>query len=244
MSIAKKLTTIAENVPKVFEAGKKAEYDAFWDVYQQNGERQDYQCAFAGKGWNEHTFKPKYDIKPTSAYGMFNYINNTSANIDLVKIEEECGIKFDFSNCTNFQYAFYSSGVIRLGTIDTRAAKSFSQFAGANTTLNTIEKLILKEDGSQTISNETWFLPSGLTNITIEGKLGDSLRINNSKMTKKSITSLMNALYDGSEGNTLTLSKAAVGREFQTEEGLYNGVSSAEWKALVEAKPNWTISLV
>ena len=39
MSIAEKLTTVAENVPKVYEAGKKAEYDAFWDKYQNNGKR-------------------------------------------------------------------------------------------------------------------------------------------------------------------------------------------------------------
>ena len=30
MSIAEKLTQVAENVPKVHEAGKKAQYDEFW----------------------------------------------------------------------------------------------------------------------------------------------------------------------------------------------------------------------
>ena len=37
MSIAEKLTAIAENVPKVYEAGQKSEYDRFWDAYQNNG---------------------------------------------------------------------------------------------------------------------------------------------------------------------------------------------------------------
>ena len=39
MSIAEKLITIAENEERVYESGKKAAYDRFWDVYQQNGNR-------------------------------------------------------------------------------------------------------------------------------------------------------------------------------------------------------------
>lgn len=245
MTTAEKLTTIAENMPKVYEAGKNAAYDAFWDAYQQNGERVNYHTGFAGKGWNEHAFKPKYDIKPTTAYMMFYQIP-TNANIDLVKTAEEQGIVFDFSNCTNFTYFAYSPGVVRLGTIDTRSAKSFQQFLASNSTLHTIEKLILKEDGSQTIGNATWFLPSNSTfkNITIEGKLGASVRCVCANMTKASLTSFLTALYEESTEKTLTLSKTAVNMEFETAEGLNDGVNSAEWAALVNAKQNWTISLV
>ena len=34
MSIADKLTTIAENEQKVYDAGAKSEHDKFWDSYQ------------------------------------------------------------------------------------------------------------------------------------------------------------------------------------------------------------------
>ena len=34
MSIAEKLTTIAENEQKVYDAGQKSEYDRFWDSYR------------------------------------------------------------------------------------------------------------------------------------------------------------------------------------------------------------------
>ncbi|MBE6983107.1 MAG: hypothetical protein E7435_02320 [Ruminococcaceae bacterium] len=27
--------------------------DAFWDAYQQNGERTDYNAGFAGQGWDD-----------------------------------------------------------------------------------------------------------------------------------------------------------------------------------------------
>ena len=80
MSIADKLTTIAENVQKVYDAGKAAgggggagydegytagqtaEYDAFWDAYQQNGNRTMYYQAFVQGGWIDETLKPKYPI--------------------------------------------------------------------------------------------------------------------------------------------------------------------------------------
>ncbi|MBQ7036139.1 MAG: hypothetical protein IJN74_01455 [Clostridia bacterium] len=236
MTPSEKLTQIAENVPKVYEAGKKSEYDAFWDSYQQNGNRKHYGVAFGGKGWNEHTLKPKYDIKPTSAYMMF-YQLEAGANIDLVKIEEECGITFDFSECTDFQYLAYTSGVLRFGIIDTRAKGAFAQFLGNSSTLHTVKKLILKDDGSQTISNASWFLPNSLVNIEVEGKLGYSVRCVSANMTKASIASLINALYEGSAGQTLTLSKSAVNKTF-------GGVDDEEWKSLVDTKPNWTISLI
>lgn len=74
MSIADKLATVAENVPKVFEAGKQAEYDHFWDAYQDNGNRTSYLYGFMGYGWTDETFKPKYPLTfITNATSMFNY---------------------------------------------------------------------------------------------------------------------------------------------------------------------------
>ena len=42
--------------------GKQAEYDRFWDEYQDSGNRTNYEYAFAGLGWNEKTFFPKYNV--------------------------------------------------------------------------------------------------------------------------------------------------------------------------------------
>ena len=51
MSIAEKLNAVAENEKKVYDAGKQAEYNDFWDVYQQNGKRTNYNQAFGNLGW-------------------------------------------------------------------------------------------------------------------------------------------------------------------------------------------------
>lgn len=78
MSIAEKLQLIAENEKNVynagFEAGKGQGGDtAFWDTFQTNGERKNYEYAFFGVGWNDNNYNPKYDFgTPTHLTAMFN----------------------------------------------------------------------------------------------------------------------------------------------------------------------------
>ncbi len=45
------------------EEGAKAEYDRFWDAFQENGNRTNYRYAFYGSSWNDSAFTPKYPIK-------------------------------------------------------------------------------------------------------------------------------------------------------------------------------------
>lgn len=57
-----------------FEAGKQAEYDSFWNNVQENGTRTRYNYAFAGDGWTDATFTPKYPFGAIShATYMFGY---------------------------------------------------------------------------------------------------------------------------------------------------------------------------
>jgi hypothetical protein len=74
-----------ESVDEVFEAGKKSEYDAFWDAYQDNGNRTNYSNGFSGIGWNSETFVPKYDIYTWSAYMLFRESGNIDMEETLVK---------------------------------------------------------------------------------------------------------------------------------------------------------------
>ena len=85
MSIADKLTTIGENVPKVYEAGQKSEYDRFWDAYQNNGEAMDYSYSFAGINWDDDCYNPKYPIKCTACTNMLRnaIITDTKVPIDI-----------------------------------------------------------------------------------------------------------------------------------------------------------------
>ncbi len=64
------------------------------------------------------------------------------------------------------------------------------------------------------------------------------------KLSKASLTSIINGLSAETSGLTVTLSKTAVNKAFETSEGANDGSTSAEWLALIATKPNWNISLV
>ena len=61
--------------------GKQAQYDEFWDGYQQNGNRYNYNNAFCGVGWTAKIYKPKYPI--IVKYG--NYIFQQSQITDTIQ---------------------------------------------------------------------------------------------------------------------------------------------------------------
>lgn len=84
MSVATDLQTIAANVPLVYAAGQRDGMDAFWEVFQDGGNRTNYQFAFAGDGFTEALFPPKYPISVTannSGRQMF-YLNHVVAKIE------------------------------------------------------------------------------------------------------------------------------------------------------------------
>ena len=251
MSIAEKLQIIAENEEKVynagyekgkaeggdtetaynngFENGKQAEYDRFWDSYQQNGKRVLYTNAFGGAGWNDETFKPKYDMQPTDAYMMFRgtgITDLTNLNVDL-----------DFSKATNMQYMFQWADTRIIGILNAISVNNLNSTFYYAVGLQTIEKLVLREDGSN-IFTGTFDLASKLANITIEGVIGNNFDIHWSPLTKESITSIINALSPTVSGKTITFSKTAVQNAFGTD---YD--SSTEWTTLKNSKSNWTITL-
>jgi hypothetical protein len=84
MSIAEKLTTIAENEQKVYSKGKadgkSAEWSAFWDAYQENGNRTNYETAF--RNWADECYNPKYPIVTSSGSARANSMLNQSTVTD------------------------------------------------------------------------------------------------------------------------------------------------------------------
>ena len=68
--------------------GMVAEHNAFWDAYQQNGNRTNYTYAFYGAGWTDENYNPKYPFAVTAANGMFqgSYITDTKVPIDFTDV--------------------------------------------------------------------------------------------------------------------------------------------------------------
>lgn len=251
MSIEEKLTTIAENEQKVFDAGKQTAYDAVWVGYQIKGARTDYANAFRSGFFNDETFRPLYDIKPIKAGYMFAYQGYDSEEYitDLAARFEEAGVVLDTSKCTDFSYMFYvANKITHIPAISLESASGTidALFTNANH-LETIDCLVFKEDGSNVLRPDSWGAPFqncvALKNITIRGKIGCTISFAHSPLLKASIKSIMDALLSTASSKTLTLKLTAVKKAFETSNGANDGNTSEEWLALVASKSNWTITL-
>ncbi len=67
------------------ETGKQTEYDRFWDLFQQNGEKVNWQNAFNNQLWTDEIYNPKYPIVSTSGNSIFanTSITDTKVTVDL-----------------------------------------------------------------------------------------------------------------------------------------------------------------
>lgn len=211
MSIAEKLTTIAENEQKVYEAGQKSEYDRFWDKHQQNGERNIYAGAFAG--WDGKNFNPKYKIAPagsTVAHYMFHSFNRQNAEmfdmspyqhlLDFSGIKAQNGMFYDafvknlycdFSSCTNLASVFQTSNSSKIENITLKVTSKCKVFSSGFANQTDITKLFFTDD-SEIVASVSF--------------------ANSSKLTDESIQSIINALGTVTTTQKITFHSSVVDR--------------------------------
>ena len=83
-----KTSAMPDGINDVYEAGKQAEYDRFWDIYQENGKRVRYDNAFTGDCWVDAIYNPKYPIivsgNGTAAAMFLNCFRLTSTKVPIV----------------------------------------------------------------------------------------------------------------------------------------------------------------
>jgi hypothetical protein len=136
------------------------------------------------------------------------------------------------------------------GITDTKVAiyangSDLSNAFGSCSALKTIPKLVVHEGLAY---GNAFSGCSALEAIVIEGVIGNTISFSPCKnLSRASIESIISALSQTASGNTLTLSKVAVDKAFETSEGAQDGSNSDAWDALGgEKRPrqNWAVSLV
>lgn len=209
------------------EDGKQKEWSDFWDILQEHGERKNWYLAFTAAEWTPDNFRPKYDIRPKVATYMFNL---NKMNIDLAAHLDSLGVKLDFSRCTEGGSIFQNCKFTRVGVCDFTALNNVNNIFAWCYDLVTIDELILKDDGSQTLGQPFWHCVA-LENIKISGKAGKDFEIKNSpRLTDKSIQSVIDALADLTGKTSAKLTFHPTVKAKLTEEQL----------ATIESK-NWTL---
>lgn len=214
------------------EAGKEAERSAFWDDFQEFGNRTAYNNAFQN-AWSDALFRPKYDIRPTSAGYMFagSKIANLKGCLELN------GVVLDTSNATSVDYMF--SGATRLSycpAISTIKDSSLTTVFYDCKSLISIDKLILKSDGSQTFSNECFKNCTSLQEIRFEGTIGNSINLQwCTKLSAESYNSLIECLAGSATGDTL----GTITLPSNVESVFDARYGSGSWAMMVGARPYW-----
>lgn len=219
MSIAEKITQIAENQQKIYDKGVedgKAQgggdsfYDTFWDEFQLKGARKDYWGAFSGAGWTDTIFNPKYPLDKVGTSHNYMFMNTGITSISQITI-----------NASNLKQPFYNASNIK-----------------------TIGTLILP----QTVTSGTTPFQgmSALKNIVIDGVLAVSVDFQNStKLSKASIISIVNALSNTKTGASLTLSKTAVNTAFGIDvDNTATYPEGSEYYTLRQSKSNWNFNYI
>lgn len=234
-------------------------YDTFWEAYQDvssTGKSQITSATymFGGRSWKDTTFKPKYSMYSiTNANQMFAQCGVT----DMAGRMKELGLVFDYAKVTGAFTQMYAYCLCTtIPEINSIGGSGFTQTFQQATKLQTIEKIILKADGSQSFSN-TFAACESLVNLTFAG--ANETDENNptgfigqngldlspaKKLSKASIINVIKHLSSTASGKTVTFSLAAVNNAFETSEGAADGSASDEWRTLKATKSNWTVSLV
>lgn len=244
MSMGEKLEIIAENVPKVFSAGKKAEQRAFWEVLTNNGAKKKYYYTFSENTWTKDNFKPTHTIAPTDADHMFYRHNYGNTAYNMFENLRQSGGTLDFSNCTNGNYAFESAAVSSLPTIN-NAKGTFTCFFRNCRFLTTITKIVCNDVGDQNFT-QTFNYCNKLASVIFEGVIGRSISFPVSPLQKHSLKSIITALKDYTGGDEYSYSVGFLSSAFEELEkdgatAEYNGVACT-WAELIDNK-KWNLIL-
>ena len=251
MSITQNKARAKSDYDEVYEAGRKAEYDAFWDVFQDYGNRKQYNFAFRGGNFTDKTFYPKYDIIPKGDATQIFYNFSFGEPFSLTQRLKECGVKLDTSKAELLVGAFSQSPMFtEIPTIDlrgltNRSSDRIGSLFQSCTALVTIEKLITEEDIK--MNGNLFQYDANLENIIVEGTIGQNgFDIHwSTKLSKASIQSILGALavHPTVANPTITLPKAAVDKAYETSPGANDGSGSLEWAVACEERSAWTKAL-
>ncbi len=228
MTIADKIKRAKADIDAVYESGKTAgreiEYREFWEKVYPNLDRVDGTAGFPGRCWNNETFKPPQII---TIYGNCSYCFFNSGITDISD-------KVEFSDLTSCANMFQYCRTQVIGELDfSKLTNKTLQRTFDSDRIVTIQLLTVGED---VVFSNTFANCKNLVNLTVAGTIGkNGLNLQwSTKLSKESITSLINALSTTASGLAVTLSATAVNTAFSAE----------EWTALANTRTNWTISLV
>lgn len=227
MTIALKLTKIAEKQQSIYDAGQAKGYDAGYADGQAQGEVRYKEGVADGavQHFRDHHERCLIQQNYTHAFAGIGWANTSNGWNGATYIPQE-NMVFDCTvNSSNmYAYSGVSDTVVPIN-LKNATGNARSTFVNA-TNLVTIRKLLI----SETTPNLNFTNCTKLANITVDGIIGKSWNLSSSPLTNETVQHIIEHLADltGAATQTLTL-KSSVGA----------AMTDAQ-KATVTAK-NWTL---
>ncbi len=233
MSIADKIMRAKNDYDAVYEAGKKSEYDRFWDEFQQNGNRASYRGSFGGGGWNPKTFNPKYPIKPitSTAIYMFVFCNwGASENLDYRNYKH----LFDFSEVTLGTNVFQDAWIDYIEVDFSNATSLISTFSESYSAGHKTH-ITLKVSEKCTNYNSAFNTCTALTHLFFaDGSvIAGNVDVSSCPLVAESLVSVVEHLSGTASSKTLTVKQSAINNAD------WSTTNYASWEELKATKPNW-----
>lgn len=211
--IAAKLTAVADNIPKVYEAGKKSEYDRFWDAYQNYGNKVHYDQAFAWGNWTDEIYNPKY---PLTFEGTVSGAASSGAGRQVF---------YSASGITDIKVPIYAK--------NTRLAITFS----GCTKLKTIP--LISVEGVVDYTN-CFNKCTSLENVTFEGQIEKSLSFVASPLSVASMKSVISCLKNLAGTSEAGVNKISFNEACWTKlEADSTAPDGGTWRNYVENTLGW-----
>ena len=226
-------TMTVDEIPTEVAAVYDKAIDDMWEIIQAHGTRTDWRWAFNRMTFKADLFRPKYDIAPVGDCSYMFYLTNqgTYENVDLIEVEKNCGITFDFSQVTRMESAFHNAAITGINVLDVRkSVRNYGMMWNAN--IQRINKLMVSEN---TTFDSFMVNASTLTHCIFEGIIAknglDLARPAN--LDHESLLSVVNCLKDYSEDTSGTVWKVTLGATNLAK-------LTAEEKAIAMGK-GWTL---
>lgn len=182
MSIADKLTTIAENEQKVYEKGVYDRDLKIWEMITNNGTRKEWERAFAYSNFTDYEFVKPVFVNNEATRAFYSYAgNNLPKNIDL-------------SGVTGADRTFaWSKKVEEIYDMNMPALTNYNLTYSPCNELKRIE--IVRTTENTVFTNTFSGLPK-LEDITFDGTIGTNISFADCPLNIKSIKNILLHLKD------------------------------------------------
>lgn len=190
-------------IGSVYEKGQDDGITTFLNEFQQNGNRDNYQCAFGAQWTKEMLAQLPHPVRPKNAYMMF--WTNTGEYViinDFVEWCEETNFVLDFSNCVNAYYGLARLHSEHFGTLDFRKCTDLGLLFYSHNNVRGVVKI------DNFISSEitgfrtnTFQNAIRLTDIKMSGVVACSINLQACPLNVESMKSVISALenYSGTD---------------------------------------------